>query len=57
MAAGPNKSGSQGNVQQGPVVRPASASAGAQNVSGGAKVVAAGPKAGPRDQKSGSKGG
>lgn len=56
MSAGPNKSGSQGNVQSGPVVRPA-ANAGAAKVKGGAAVVAAGPKQGPRPQASGSKGG
>jgi hypothetical protein len=57
MAAGPQKSGGQGDSQKGPVVRPASSSAGAQNVKGGAAPVAVGPKGGPRDQKSGGKGG
>lgn len=57
MSAGPNRSGSTGNVQVGKVVIPASPRVGANNVKGGAKETAAGPKAGPRDLKSGSKGG
>lgn len=50
-------SGNAGPKNVNPSSMPASTSAGAQNVSGGATIVASGPKGGAHTQLSGSTGG
>lgn len=54
---GPNKSGSQGNVQTGPTKMPAPSNVGAQRVSGGVTPKGCGCTGTAQPQKSGSKGG
>lgn len=50
------QSGGTGDAQKGATSKAGSSSAGAQRVKGGA-TVRGGPKAGPRSQQSGSRGG
>lgn len=58
MAGSPQKSGSSGDAQKGPVAIPAG-KAGSMSIKGGASIQSPGPKPtnGAQSQKSGSKGG